>query len=123
MAERCSDGVEKAKGCSRACQSVAQLDRRRLAVNPACFEGHVWKSAAGNGLSTGRVQDLWSARALLKRGSERQIDQRDATAKNGTRHVCSEHIVCRGRFEAVIRQRVGQASGRTWPRSTKGGQQ
>ena len=61
--------------CSRACQSVAQLDQRRLAVNPACFEGHVWKSAAGNGMSTGRVQDLWSARALLKRVSERCSDR------------------------------------------------
>ena len=33
-----------------------------------------------------------------------QIDQRDASAKNGKRHVCSEHIVFRGMFEAVIRQ-------------------
>ena len=40
-----------------------------------------------------------------------QIDQRDAAAKNGKRHVCSEHIVFPGLFDAVIRQRVGQASG------------
>ena len=67
-------GVWLVRG-SRACQSVAQLDQRRLAVNPACFEGHVWESAAGNGMSTGRVQDLWSARALLKRVSERCSDR------------------------------------------------
>ena len=60
--ERCSDRSEKASGqpgmfwkataclqagstrfsqlerCSSACQSGAQIDQRRLAVNPACFE-------------------------------------------------------------------------------------
>ena len=49
---------------------VAQIDQRRQAVNPACFAGHVEKRTAGNGMSTGTVQELWSARALLKRVSE-----------------------------------------------------
>ena len=44
-------------------------------VNPACFERQVWKGAAGNGMSTGRVQEVESARALLKRVSERCSDR------------------------------------------------
>ena len=44
-------------------------------------------------------------------------------ASNGKRHVCSEHRVLRGMFEAVIRHRVGRASGRPWPRPARGGQQ
>ena len=34
--------------CSSERQSVAQPDQRRPAVNPACFEGPVWKRNAGD---------------------------------------------------------------------------
>ena len=80
-------GVWLVRG-SRACQSVAQLDQRRLAVNPACCEGHVWESAAGNGMSTGRVQDLWSARALLKRVSERCSDRPARRCRQERKTAC-----------------------------------
>ena len=61
VSARCSDRREKASGqpgmfwslfeawaCSSEWQSVAQRDQRRPAVNPACFERHVWKRNAGD---------------------------------------------------------------------------
>ena len=69
--------------CASECQSVAQTDRRKQTVDPACFARRVWQRIAGNGMVTvAKVSSVvvskrrpGSAGALLKRGSVRGADR------------------------------------------------